>query len=201
MTVSERVDALPVTQLLVLEALAARDRLGEPTWTFTDRCRPALRALESAGLAGWEGGVAQHTVRAWLTDLGRSGVLSGTYTPPVMADVTAYTFLPPGCDPQSDTADSYSFAVRAEYRADGAWAVVHNARSLSTSGKLDFDPGADGRTRQYLATHRFDRDTAVARARELTNTLTVNGKTWAQWQVHFFDAAREQAPAPKGGRP
>jgi len=33
---------------------------------------------------------------------------------------------------------------------------------------------------------------SAARARELTNTLTVNGKTWAQWQVHFFAAAREQ---------
>jgi len=200
MTISERVDALPVTQLLVLEILAARDRLGESTWTFTDRCRPALRALEDAGLAGWKNGVAQHTVRAWLTDLGRSGVLSGRYIPPVLADVTAYTFLPAGCDPEADTADPYSFAVRAEYRGAGTWAVVHNARSLSTDGKLDPAPGSGGRTREYLATHRFDRDTAVTRARELTNTLTVNGRTWAQWQTHFA-AAADKGTADVADRP
>jgi len=182
MTVSERVDALPITQLLILEVLGARSRLGEALWTFPSRCRPALRALESAGLAEWKGGVVDNTVRAWLTDLGRAGVLSSTYTPPVMADVTAYTFLPSGCDPEDDRRDPYSFAVRAEYRGGGTWAVVHNARTLSTAGKLDFDPGADGRTSKYLATHRFDRDTAVVKARSLADTLTVNGKTWAQWQ-------------------
>jgi len=180
-TPSELVDALPVSQLLVMEVLAARARLGENLWTFTDRCRSALRALETAGLVGWKGGVTERTVRAWLTDLGRAGVLSPTYTPRVLADVTTYTFFPPGCEPEDDPEKAEPFAVRAVYRGGGRWAVTHAGRTLSQSGTLDPTPGDDGESAAFLAAHLFSHQDSVAVARALAGRVTVGGHTWASW--------------------
>lgn len=50
-TPSGDADALPPTQYLIMEVLAARHRLGEPYWTFPNRVLPAIRALEKADLA------------------------------------------------------------------------------------------------------------------------------------------------------
>lgn len=83
------VDTLPPTRYLILEVLAARHRLGEQLWTFPANIRPALGALADAGLVGWKGGITHGTVRAWLTDTGRTAVLDGSYTPPDEAAVRA----------------------------------------------------------------------------------------------------------------
>lgn len=82
------VDALPPTQYLALEVLAARHRLGEHLWTFPTNIRPALEALALAGLVGWKGGATHGTVRAWLTETGRAAVLAGSYSPPVGVQVS-----------------------------------------------------------------------------------------------------------------
>lgn len=61
---------VPPTQYLAMEVLAARWRLGEPTWTFPGHCRPTLRALADKNWVGHKSGVAQGTELAWLTDEG-----------------------------------------------------------------------------------------------------------------------------------
>lgn len=78
---------LPPTQYLVLEVLAARARTGEYLWTFPSNLGPALRALESAGLISTMHGVAPASLRARLTDIGRSYVLKGDYVPPLAQQV------------------------------------------------------------------------------------------------------------------
>jgi hypothetical protein len=60
------VDALPPTQYLVMEVLAARYRTGESCWTFPSRPTPAMRALEDIGAVRWKSGVVQNTVLVWL---------------------------------------------------------------------------------------------------------------------------------------
>ncbi len=71
------VDRLPPTQLLVLEVLAARTRLGHHRWPFDARLRRQLDTLHKLGL-----------VRVWndteaeLSDAGRAAVLHGAYEPP-----------------------------------------------------------------------------------------------------------------------
>ncbi|HEX6684198.1 MAG TPA: hypothetical protein VF062_15450, partial [Candidatus Limnocylindrales bacterium] len=66
------VEALPPTQWLLLEALAARTQLGAPFWTVRrERLGPAIRGLEDAGLIGTQP-VTDHHVRVWLTDAGRA---------------------------------------------------------------------------------------------------------------------------------
>jgi len=77
------VDALPPTQYLVLEVLAARHRLGENLWPFRSTLAPALRRLEQLGLVWTMHGSVENTVRAGLTEAGRDAVLSSTYIPPV----------------------------------------------------------------------------------------------------------------------
>lgn len=77
------IDALPPTQYLVMEVLAARRRTGEITWTFPSRITPALRALEAIGAVWWKAGVAQGTCVAGLTDRGQRSALSPTYVTPV----------------------------------------------------------------------------------------------------------------------
>lgn len=76
------VDALPPTQYLVMEVLAARARTGEPYWTFPSNLAIPLRALEGHGLVIVMHGVTQGTIRARLTETGRSAVLSPDYVPP-----------------------------------------------------------------------------------------------------------------------
>lgn len=75
-------DAPPLTQQLVLEVLAARARLGENAWTFTNRTRPALEALSRAGLAWWKSAVVDGHCLAGLTDAGREAALSASYAVP-----------------------------------------------------------------------------------------------------------------------
>lgn len=83
-----RLDKLPLTQSLVLEVLAARCRLGEQVWPFPNRAKQALDALARVGLVGHQGGIVEGTRNAWLTDKGRTAVLSDTYMPPAGASAT-----------------------------------------------------------------------------------------------------------------
>ena len=80
------VDALPLTQHLVMEVLAGRYRTGEQIWTFTSRAKTALDALERLGLVGHKSGIVERTRLAWLTPKGRAAVLSDTYEPPFARD-------------------------------------------------------------------------------------------------------------------
>lgn len=76
------VDALPPTQYLLIEVLAARHRLGEQHWTFPDRCAPAARALEQLGLIWTRSGPAPGCFEARFTDSGRAAALPDDYAPP-----------------------------------------------------------------------------------------------------------------------
>ncbi len=77
------VDSLPPTQLLILEVLAARHRLGERLWPFPSRLQPQIGALDRLGLVWQASGNVPYTVRAGLTDAGVKAMLHGPYVPPV----------------------------------------------------------------------------------------------------------------------
>ena len=82
-------DNLPLTQELVMEVLAARYRLGEQIWPFSRTARLALAALEDLGLVGYKSGIVERTYNAWLTDEGKTAVLSPTYVPPLAEDASS----------------------------------------------------------------------------------------------------------------
>lgn len=81
------VDKLPPTQYLILELLAARYRLGETYWTFTDRVRPAADKLQNAGLIEVGSSPAPYAFQARFTEAGRLAWLSGDYVSPLAAPV------------------------------------------------------------------------------------------------------------------
>lgn len=83
-TSAAELDALPPLQLMVLEVLAARYRLGEVLWTFTAHTSTvrAIRALEAAGLVTSMGGIVPRTIRASLTPSGVASATSPTYRVP-----------------------------------------------------------------------------------------------------------------------
>lgn len=77
------VDALPLTQYLILEVLAARLRTGEDVWIFirTRGMLSALSALSDAGYLTYQGDVTGN-FRAALTHYGRRMLLDEGYLPP-----------------------------------------------------------------------------------------------------------------------
>jgi hypothetical protein len=81
------VDKLPPTQYLLLEVLAARMRLGESYWTFSDCCMPAARKLEERGLITTRSGPAPKAFEARFTDAGRAACLFRTYVSPTEAPI------------------------------------------------------------------------------------------------------------------
>lgn len=83
---SDDVDALPLAQYLMMDVLGARWRTGEKVWTFPTRCRSTARKLEELGLAHWKSGVVEKTILVWLTDSGKSKVLTSDYVPPILLD-------------------------------------------------------------------------------------------------------------------
>lgn len=75
-------DAMPVTQQLVIDNLAARHRLGERTWTFSSKATQAVRRLEELGLVWWKSGIVERTILVGLTPRGQEFALSDDYVPP-----------------------------------------------------------------------------------------------------------------------
>ena len=77
------VDALPPTQYLILEVLAARHRCGEHVWTFPTSCQQAANALADTGLVDILNGITPRSFRARLTDAGLSAALMDGYVNPI----------------------------------------------------------------------------------------------------------------------
>lgn len=70
------------------------------------------------------------------------------------------------------------FTLQVEYRGRDLWAVTNGSGScLSRQGTWDFEHIPSERTDEWLASHRFDLDTALRLAREAAPLVTVNGFT------------------------
>ena len=79
-------EVLPPTEYLMLEALAARWRLGESFWSFHARMLPIARRLERKGYVDWKWSIAENAIEVFLTEEGRAKCLSPTYTSPVRSE-------------------------------------------------------------------------------------------------------------------
>lgn len=97
-----------------------------------------------------------------------------TPTPHVRATRYEVSCLPDGHD------DLGHFSITVEYRGRDRWAVLQRGRwCLSNTGEWDYEPTPSDRTGEWLAAHRFDRDTALRLAREQAPLIRVNGHTVA----------------------
>lgn len=77
--------------------------------------------------------------------------------------------------PNPASINYYSYAIEVTDRGDGRWAVCRMKRCLDADGEWDYEPIPSERTDEWLATHRFDRDTAIRLAREAAPKVKVNG--------------------------
>lgn len=84
-----------------------------------------------------------------------------------------------------DDVNREHFCIRVQWRGPrgdtgrGGYAVIHGSRHLSTAGNWRFDP--EPRLQRH---YRWDTlEEALAVARSVVNTVTVNGRTLAEWQA------------------
>ena len=76
-------DALPLTQILLLEMLAARHRTGETLFAVTAKAVKAASALQKLGLVWFIDGNVEGSIRAALTEAGVRATISTTYVTPI----------------------------------------------------------------------------------------------------------------------
>ncbi len=109
--------------------------------------------------------------------------------------------FPTGADPYADEGayrDLHHFTVDVTFRGprqengQGGWAVMNGGESkqLSRAGKWSWPQ----RFQQHQ--YRWDtREEALDMARRHVDTITVNGRTWADWEAYFAEqeAARTAA--------
>lgn len=98
--------------------------------------------------------------------------------------------LPAGCDPATDpNRDWDAFAVYVRWQGppqangSGGWAVTGRVceKQLSRAGNWAWGIRAFQRRQYRFATF----DEALAMAHAHVDQVTVNGRTWAQWQQHW----------------
>lgn len=102
--------------------------------------------------------------------------------PEVIVDITRYevSVLP------HDDINRSIFTIHVEARGHGLWAVTRYRDCLGTDGQWEWEPLPSNREDDWLATHRFDLDTALKLAREAAPHLICNGHTAtdAYWRTH-----------------
>lgn len=154
-------DTLPPTQYLILEVLAARERIGEPSWPFPSRLRSALAALQRLGLLHYDHHNTPKNLRARLTERGRAAALRAGYTVPVTV-TTGWGF-------RRDLSDGTEGESVQDYgEGDGGEAVARSVASDPEEG-----PGVlmrrtvtYGRWRDVAAEERAETRSREWRARE-----------------------------------
>jgi hypothetical protein len=73
-------------------------------------------------------------------------------------------------------ADTWSLTV--QWRGFGKWAVTNGGHTcLGSDGGWDWEPIPSSREDDWLATHRFDLETALKLAAEHAPKVTINGYT------------------------
>lgn len=106
-----------------------------------------------------------------------------TDTTQPLSEIIAQTIiLPTGM--KQDDPDLHSFSLSVEWRGvtskhpDGAWRVTGRSRELSRAGNWGHP--------QAFQRHQYrwaSREEALAMARRHVDLLTINGRTWAEWQA------------------
>lgn len=96
--------------------------------------------------------------------------------PEVFTRVTRYEV---SCLPEDDI-NARPYTLTVEYRGRGLWAVLDGPFALNADGVKDYEPRPSAREDDWLTTHRFDLDTALALAKRFAPLMTCNGHTVAE---------------------
>lgn len=90
-----------------------------------------------------------------------------------------------------DHIDADVSTLTVEYRGRGLWAIKRLSQCLSADGAWDYESNPSSRTDNWLATHRFPLEEALALAKEHAPKVRCNG--WTVAQVLAEIAKREGA--------
>jgi hypothetical protein len=89
--------------------------------------------------------------------------------------------------------ERHSFEITVAWRNVGRWAVLQRGRKcLGADGEWDWESIPSEREDEWLATHRFDLETALRLAREAAPKVKVNGRTFTEWEVHWAQIGVDQ---------
>lgn len=91
--------------------------------------------------------------------------------------VTEYTVYPTGYD-EIDTPDKYHFTITINDRGKG-WAVVHGGFVLGKDGDWEYEPRPSSRDDHFYERFRFTEEEAKRLALAAVETVTINGRTFA----------------------
>jgi hypothetical protein len=80
---------LPPTQMLLLELLAARYRLGHDGWNIHTKAQKAVEQLEAKGLVTWKHWTIAGSMLVWLTEEGKKASMSDSYISPLELSIRA----------------------------------------------------------------------------------------------------------------
>jgi hypothetical protein len=80
---------------------------------------------------------------------------------------------------EPDDHEGAAFNLTVEYRGRGLWAVLRGGFCLGSDGTWSYESIPSEREDEWLATHRFDLDTALNLAKEHAPKVKVNGFTVA----------------------
>jgi hypothetical protein len=92
------------------------------------------------------------------------GVLDGIHIRTTEVTVSAVPEPASGRDADYDLYDMASMKV--SWRGNETYAVLRRSACLSSNGEWHHEPTNTNRSEEFIATHRFDYDTAVALAAE-----------------------------------
>lgn len=88
------------------------------------------------------------------------------------------------------------YTLTVEQRGPNSWAIIWIGRDLDVNGKWDNAPLPSSRSDEWLSTHRFTLDRALAIAKAIAPTLTCNGSTiedTEQWYAKLPESVRNGA--------
>lgn len=80
------------------------------------------------------------------------------------------------CAVPESSVNHYVYAVTVSWRGDETYAVMHSGFCLGADGEWDYEPRPSSRDDEWLASHRFDYDTAYRKAIEVAPDVIVNGR-------------------------
>jgi hypothetical protein len=126
------------------------------------------------------------------------GIGSGIY--PRVTEYKVSVFPPEMTDGDdvlaAEEAETWSLTVA--WRGRGKWAVTRFRHCLGADGEWGFEPSPSNREDDWLATHRFDLETALRFAAEHAPKVTVNGLTALDILAKHRARAGQDGPGQEG---
>jgi hypothetical protein len=101
--------------------------------------------------------------------------------------IASYTVYPSGFD-RLCSPDTHRWCLTVADAGDG-WAIRKASMCLNRRGEWELEPVANARDAAFLGRCRFERHTALARARQVVDRLTVRGLTFDE----FVEEVRAEA--------